>query len=256
MSSEFTRTLNKVSIKPVYDIARGTIDQFFPFDCPLASTTFTLSNATIESESDTLDSVTAYQATDGIPHLIQKQNTVGFYTAGDDTDFERIFFLKQNASYEVTQCFLQFACATVLSAHTSNGVTFDSVEVEVRAYAGSSKTKFATVVKKKFETSFAQQTGTDAADIKIIQLQFSGESVKASDTIGIYIKCNNTKVATCTYQSGIMPLFAFTVTDYTKPYYQSGLMGHALPSFDAAAPAFNNQLRNWPIDTFGAPAPT
>ena len=247
------RALNKLSIKPTYNVSQGTINEFLPFNCPLASTTMTLSSCVIGMPSDTLDSVTAYKTSSGFPQLIQKQDTVGFYTAGDDTDFERVIFIKNNVAFEVTQCFLQFAVGTVLSAYTSNGVTFDSVEVEVRAYDGNNKTNYTVAAKKKFETGFSQQTGTDAGDIYICQLQFSGASVKSSDTIGVYIKCNNTKVATCTYQSGLLPLFAFTVTDYTKPFFVSGMVTHMLPSFNAAAAAFKHELTNYPVDTFGAP---
>jgi len=243
----------KISIKPVYDIAVGSKDSFLPFELSKAMHTFTLSNAVISMPTTILDSITAYQIANLIPSLVQKQDTIGGYTFGDDTDLETIFFLKPNASFEITQCFIQAAFATNLSARSSNGVTFDSVEMQVRKYLGTSLENYEVIASVKQNTGFAQQVTTDAADIWIFQAQFSGASIKASDTIGIYFKCNNTKVATCTYQSMMLPLFSFTVTDVTKTWYQSGLANHALPSFDNAAPAFKDAISGYPIDVFGSP---
>jgi len=248
-------TQGKISIKPVYDVSRGTKDDFLPFEVLKPLHSFTLSSAVIGGNNETLDGIGAYQIASDIPTIIQKQDTIGGYTFGDDTDLETILFLKTNQSYEVTQCYIQAAFATNLSAWTSNGVTFDSVDFEVRKYLGTNKTNFEVMLRSTFNTGFAQQVGTDAADIFILKAQFSGESIKPQDKIGLYFKCNNTKVATCTYQSMLLPLFSYAVTDVTKPFYQSGMASHALPSFDNAAAAFKNQIANYALDDFGSPRP-
>jgi len=252
--SQDVQSLSKVSIKPVYNVAQGTNLEFLPFDLGLASSTMTLSTAVITTPTKTLDTITAEQVTSGFPALVQKQDTVGFYNQGDDTQFERILFIKSNFAYEVTQCFLQFAMGMVLTAWTSNEASFDSIDVEVRVYDGTQTTSYITIAKKTFTTGFANQVGTDAGDIYIVQMQFSGEHVKSNDTIGIYIKTNVTQVATNTYRVGLLPLFPFTITDYTKPFYQSGLASHTMPSFDAAQQAFKNMKPNYPLDIFGAGA--
>lgn len=243
---------SRVSIKPTYDVARGTKDDFYPFELLKASHTFTISNAVIGGTTQTLDSIEAMQAAADIPALVQKQDTIGGYTFGDDTDLETIFFLQTNQSFEITQCFVQAAFATNLSAWTSNGVTFDSIDFEVRKYLGANLTNFEVMLRQTQNTGFAQQGAADAADIYIFKAQFGGESISPQDKIGLYFKCNNTKVATCTYQSMMLPIFPYTVTDYTKPFYQSGMASHALPSFDNAAPAFKNAIAGYPIDIFGS----
>jgi len=243
----------KPSIKLTYDIARGTKDDFLPFEPIKALHSFTLSSAVIDGTKDTLDGLESYQAASDIPALVQKQDTIAGYTWGDDTQLETIFYIKTNQSYEVTQCFVQAAFALNLSAVSSNGATFDSIDFEVRKYLGGNKTNFEVLLRSTVNTGFAQQTTTDAADIYIFKAQFSGEHISPSDTIGLYFKMNVTKVATCTYQSMLLPLFSYAVLDVTKTFYQSGMASHALPSFDNAAPAIKDQISGYPIDVFGSP---
>ncbi len=244
--------LNKLSIKPVYDIASGAKLQWWPFDLVKASQTFTYSGATILSKTATLDSVTAYQIADEMPTKSEKNDTIGGFSFGDNTNFEAILFLKPNSAFEITQCFIQAAFAMNISAFTDNGVTFDSVEYQVRLYNGGATKRYKIIAGGTESTGHNQRTGT-GADIYILQAQFSGESIQPTDTIGLYFKCNNTQVITNTFQSLLLPWFSFTETDYTKSWYQSGMMSHVLPSFDNAAPAFKHELQNWPIDDFGSP---
>jgi len=246
--------LNKLSIKPVYDIAGGAKLHWFPFELQKSSQTLTggYAASTILGSTKTLDGVTAYQITDEIPSFVQKQDTIDGYSFGDDTDLETIFYIRPNSAFEITQCFIQAAFAMNISAYTDNGVTFDDVTFKIRLYDGGNLSSYTTIANGVQATGHNQRTAT-GADIFIFQAQFSGVSIRPSDTIGIYFKCNNTKVITSTYQSLLLPYFSFTETDFTKTWYQSGMMSHALPSFDSAAPAFKNELQNWPIDDFGAP---
>ena len=253
MGHDPVSVLNKLSIKPVYDVARGTKDDFFPFEIIKASHTFTLSNAVIGGVTETLDGIVANQISSDVPALVQKQDTIGGYTFGDDTDLETIFFVKTNQSYEVTQCFVQAAFALNLSAFTDNGTTFNSIDFEVRKYLGTSLTNYDVLLTSNTPTGFSQQTGANEADIFIFKAQFSGESISTVDKIGLYFKCNNTKVGANTFQSMMLPIFPYTNTDYTKTFYQSGMASHALPSFDNAAPAFKHLISGYPIDVFGAP---
>lgn len=243
----------KPSIKLTYDIARGTKDDFLPFEPIKAMSSFTLSNAVIDGTKDTLDAIGSFQIASDIPALVQKQDTIAGYTWGDDTQLETIFFIKTNQSYEVTQCYVQAAFAMNLSAWTSNGATFDSIDFEVRKYLGGNKTNFEVLLRTTQLTGFAQQTSADAADIWIFKAQFSGEHIEPLDTIGLYFKMNVTKVATNTYQSMLLPLFSYAVLDVTKTFYQSGMASHALPSFDNAAPAIKDQIAGYPVDSFGSP---
>jgi len=243
----------RISIKPTYDVARGTKDDFLPFEPIKAMHSFTLSNAVIDGTKDTLDSIGAFQIASDIPSIVQKQDTIAGYTWGDNTELETIFFMKTNSSYEVTQCYVQAAFAMNLSAVSSNGSTFDSIDFEVRKYLGGNKTNFEVLLRAQVNTGFAQQTTTDAADIYIFKAQFSGEHISPSDTIGLYFKMNITQVATNTYQAMLLPLFSYAILDVTKTFYQSGMASHALPSFDNAAPAFKDQISGYPIDSFGSP---
>jgi len=251
--SQALNQLNRLSVKPVYNIAQGTKDDFFPFELLKDSKTITYSSAIIKGDTKTLDSIVSNQIAADFPSLVQKQDTIGGYTFGDDTDLETIMFMKNNSAYEVTQCFVQAAFCTYISADTSNGVTFDSIDFEVRKYLGGNLSNYDVIVKENHLTGFSQITDVDIPDIYIFKAQFGGESIDPSDTIGLYFKCNNTQVATNTYQSMLLPYFSYTKTDYTKTWYQSGMASHALPSFDSAAPAFKHELQNWPIDIFGSP---
>jgi len=252
LAPTFEQRLNKLSVKPVYDIAAGAKLQWWPFELVKASQTFTYSDATILSKTATLDSVVAYQIADEMPTALQKQNTIGGYSFGDNTDLETILFLKPNSAFEITQCFIQAAFALNISAFTDNGVTFDDIEYQVRLYNGGATSKYKVIAGGTEATGHNQLVAAEA-DIFILQAQFSGESIQPTDTIGLYFKCNNTQVATNTFQSLLLPWFSFTETDYTKSWYQSGMMSHVLPSFDNAAPAFKHELQNWPIDDFGSP---
>jgi len=244
--------LSKLSVKPVYDIAGGAKLHWYPFELVKSSKTFTYSSATILSKTKSLDSVTSYQITDDIPSIIQKIDTVGGFSFGDNTNFEATLYIRPNASFEITQCFIQAAFALNISAFTDNGVTFDNVEYEVRLYEGGNLSRFSIIANDKVTTGHGQLQAT-GTDIFILQAQFSGESIRASDTIGLYFKCNNTQVATNTFQSLLLPFFSFTETNFTKSWYQSGMMSHALPSFDSAALAIKHELQGYPIDDFGAP---
>jgi len=244
--------VGKVSIKPTYDVSSGTKDDFLPFEPIRAMHSFTLSNAVIAGTTETLDGITSYQIASNIPAIIQKQDTIAGYTWGDNTQLETIFFLKNNQSYEVTQCFVQAAFAMNLSAFTDNGATFTSIDFEVRKYLGTNLTNYDIMLRQTQSTGFAEQTGTDAADIYIFKAQFSGVSISPQDKIGLYFKCNVSQTATNTYQSMILPLFSYAITDVTKTFYQSGMASHTLPSFDNAAPAFKDHISGYPIDVFGS----
>lgn len=245
--------LNKLTIKPVYDIAVGQKSLFYPFTVMRASQVLTggYAASTILGNTETLDSITSYEITSDWPEIVQKQDTIQGYSWGDDTDLEVIFFMRPRYSFEIVNCFIQAAFAMNISAYTDNGVTFDSVDFEVRKYHGNNTTNYDQVLRKNFVTGHNQREAT-GADIFLLQTSFQSESVDPSDTLGLYFKCNNTKVITSTYQSLMLPWFSWTETDNTKSFYQSGVMSHELPSFDAAALPFKHELQNWPIDIFGA----
>jgi len=244
---------NKISIKPVYNVAQPIMPSFQPFEQSLAQKTFTYSSAVVTSPTETLDSLTAYQIANGFPKVLQKLNTIPLLTNGDDTALETIFYFKPNQNFEITQCFLQFAVGMYLSAWTSNGATFTDLDVEVRVYQGTEKTKYITVAAQKFSTGFSEQGGADAGDVFICQMQFSGVSVSAQDTIGIYIKATVAQDATNTFQCGILPFYSFSPEDVTKSFYESGIVTHAMPSLNASAQAFKHEIQNFPLDSFGAP---
>jgi len=166
---------------------------------------------------------------------------------------ELIFFMKTNAAYEVSQCFIQVMFGSVLTAWTSNGTTFDSIDFEVRKYLGTGLTKYETLVAGNTPTGHAQMTGADAATLYLFQAQFGGVSIRPEDKIGLYFKLNNTQVATNTYRTGYFPLFSFAKTNGTKTWFQSGIVNHNLPSFDAANQSIKHELPSTPIDVFGAP---
>jgi len=246
------QALNRLSIKPVYDIAAGAKLQWFPFELQKSGVTFTYSSATIKGITAALDGITSYQIGAEIPTIIQKQDTIGGFSFGDDTDLETIMYMKPKSAFEITQCFIQAAFALNISAWTDNGVVFNDVTYEVRLYKGGNLTNFNVIAREVVPTGHAS-LGAVGTNIFILQAQFSGESIEPSDTIGIYFKCNNTQTATNTYQSLLLPIFAFSETDFTKTFYQSGVMTHMLPSFDAASLAIKHELLNWPIDDFGSP---
>jgi len=168
------QSINKLSIKPTYNVGEDRKPDFFPFEVLKDSSTFTYSSATIKGTTKTLDGLTSYQITDGAPRVIQKQDTVGGFTFGDDTDLETIIFMKNFTPFEVTQCFVQAAFATNISAYTDNDVTFDSIDFEVRKYLGTNLTKYETILKSNTATGFSAMTGADAASVFIFQAQFGG----------------------------------------------------------------------------------
>jgi len=245
--------LNKLTIKPVYDISSGRKNYFYPFTVMRASQALTggYAASTILGNTDTLDTITSYEITSDWPEIVQKQDTIQGYSWGDNTDLEVIFYMRPRYSFEIVNCFIQAGFAMNISAYTDNDVTFDSVDFEVRKYRGENTANYYKMATKNFATGHNARTAT-GADIYLLQTSFQAESIDPSDTIGIYFKCNNTQNATNTYQSLILPWFSWTETDNTKSFYKSGLMSHELPSFDAAALPFKHELQNWPIDTFGA----
>lgn len=244
------RSLNKLSIKAVYDIAKGSNEKWYGFNAVKDMQTFTYSSATIKGTSTTLDSVVSYEQASDWPEVIQKQNTIGGYSWGDDTNLETIFFIKPKNPYEVTQCFVKLGLAMNISAHSSGNFKFDSVDFEVRKFLGTQLKNYAVIAKGNQATGHANLAAT-GTQIYIFETSFSGESILPSDTLGLYVKMNVT-TDTGTRQEILLPFWSYAKTDTTKPWYLSGMMSHELPSFDAAAPAFKHELQGWPIDVFGA----
>lgn len=245
--------LNKLSVKPVFDVSHGTNNDFMPFESLLDGNEVTYSDSTILGDTSTLDSVTADQITSGMPTLIQKQNTVLMIDAGDDTQFERIFFMKTNSAYEVSQCYVQVMFGAVITAYTSNDITFNSIDFEVRRYLGTNLNKYETLLARNQVTGHGTITAIDLPDLYLFKAQFSGVSIRPEDKIGLYFKLNITQNATNTYRCGYFPMFSFAKTNGTKTWYQSGIANHNLPSFDAANESIKHEIPSAPIDIFGAP---
>jgi len=245
---------NKFTIKPVFDIAKGATVDFIPFELPKAMQDLTgnLSGSTILTATRALDTITAYQSTSGLPRIWSKQNTIGGFSFGDDTQLETTIFIQPKSSHEITQCFVSAAFAMNISAHTSGNFSFDSLDFEARVYLGGSLTKYETIFKTKAITGHGNLAAT-GSQIYIFQGQFGGMSMDPKDTLGLYFKMNTT-VDTGTRQELLLPAFSWSVTDTYKFYYQSGMIGHTIPSLNAAAQVFKNQKRGYDIDVFGAAA--
>jgi len=246
--------LNQFSIKPVYDVAHGTNQLWFPFQLPLAYKDLTYSSATMKGLTETLDSVTAYETTSDMPSTLSKFDTVGMYTFGDDTEMDVMFFIKPRSPFEVTQCFVQAMLGFNVSAWVSGNFNMGAIVMEVLLFHNTQLSSYNSIFKKTFETGHAN-LGATGLQLFNLQGSFSGESIDPSDKIAIHLKMNTTGSQTDgTFQSGLLPLYAWNITNTEKLFYESGMMSHMLPSLDAAQQTFKHQMSSSPIDIFGDPA--
>lgn len=246
--------LNQFSIKPIYDVAHGTNQQWFPFQLPLAYKDVTFSNGTMKGLTETLNSVTAYETTSDLPSTLAKFDTVGMYDFGDDTNMDVIFFVKPKSPFEVTQCFISAMFGMNVSVWTSGNFNMGSILLEILLFHNTELTSYNTIFKRTYETGHADLAATG---LQLFNLQgsFSGDSIDTSDKIGMHFKMTTTGSQTDgTFQSGLFPLYPWNITNTEKLWYESGLMSHALPSLDSALQAFKHQLSSSPIDVFGDPA--
>jgi len=246
--------LDKFSIKPVYDVAHGTNQLWFPFQLPLAYKDLTYSTAVMKGGTQTLDGVTSYETTSDLPSSLSKFDTVGMYNFGDDTNMNVIFFIKPRSPFEVTQCFIQCMLGFNVSSWTSGGFGMGNIVLEILLFHGTDISSYNSIFKKTFVTGHADLAAT-GTQLYNLQGAFSGESIDPIDKIGIHLKMEPSgDLADGTYQSGLLPLYAWNVTNTEKLFYESGMMSHALASLDSAQQAFKHQMSSSPLDIFGDPA--
>jgi len=241
----------KLSIKPVYNVSQGAITDFVPLEAQLALVSFNYPDTTIAINTETLDSVTAYQSTSGTNRVLSNIDTISGYSFGDDTQLDYIMFVKPFSSFEITQCFINAAFTLNVSAYTSGDFSMDSIDLDVLSFDGTSTASSKTIFNTRFTTGFGNLTAA-GTQTYIMQAQFGGNSIKASDKLGFRFRMN-VSVGVGTRQELLLPFFYWTATAGNKKMYESGISTHMLPSFDAAQAAFKDQLRSFPIDTFGAP---
>jgi len=249
-----TNALNQFSIKPVYNVAQGTKDNWYAFQTPLAYKDVTYSAGTMKGTTETLDSVTSYETTADLPSGLSKFDTVGMYNFGDDTNMDVIFFIKPRSPFEVTQCYIQAMFGFNVSVWTSGNFNMGALVLEVLLFHNTETSSYNSIFKKTFETGHVDLAATGLQQF-LLQGSFAGDSIDPNDKIGLHFTMNTTGNQTDgTFQSGLFPLYAWNVTNTEKLWYESGMMSHALPSLNSALPAFKNQMGSSPLDVFGDPA--
>lgn len=242
---------NKLSIKPTYNISQGAVIDFVPLDIQRDMVSFNYPSTTVLTNTETLDSITSYQSTSATNRILTNIDTVSGYSFGDDTQLDFILFVKPFSSFEILQCFINAGFTLNVSAYTSGNFSFDSVQLDVLLFNGTETASTQNVFNTTFTTGHGNLTAA-GTQTYIVQAQFGDVSIRPFDKIGFRFRMN-VSVGVGTRQELLLPFYSWSATSGNKKFYESGISTHALPNFDNAAPALKNQMRSFPIDTFGAP---
>jgi len=242
---------NKLSIKPTYNISQGAIIDFVPLQVQANMRSFNYPDTTVLTATETLNGITSYQTTNGTNRLYSNIDTISGFDFGEDTQMDFIQFIKPFSSFEITQCFINAGFTMEVSARSAGTYTFTSIDLDVLLFDSTGITSRRTIFNTRFETGHAGLAAT-GTETYIVQAQFGDVSIRPSDKIGFRFRSNVTE-GTGDYHMLMLPFYYWSPTSGNKIGYESGITTHALPDFDNAAPAIKNQIRSYPIDTFGAP---
>ena len=91
------------------------------------------------------------------------------------------------------------------------------------------------------------------ADIFIVSDVVGDLNITKNLPLDIRLQTNNTQVATNTFISGILPMFAWNKQANTKPYSLSGLGIHLNTSFDNAQSVMRDDTKGYFVNKFGEP---
>ena len=223
-----------VLVTPTYNLAEYGKDLFIPLSSAgVSTTTFDNSTATILRNTFTDPNSITGEEIDDYPTVIANEDTLLMWHAGNDTDYDRVFRYNPDAKAVLSKIYMNIAFILNISSFTSGSVTFDTVTVTVTERANDSGVGDRIVYSNVFPTGH-NALGAATADIFILSDVFGDINLEKNLPLDFRFQIGTTELAasTLTFQTGIVPFFAYNAVTAVKPYSLSGLGMHLNTDFD------------------------
>ncbi len=250
--------VNDLLVTPVYNLADYGKDLFIPLSSAgVSTTTFDNSAATILRNTFTAPGSVTGEEIDDYPTVIANENTLTMWHAGNDTNYDRIFRFSPDAQAVLSKAYMNIAFVMNVSAFTSGDVTFDSVDVEIVQRQNDSGAGDLVLFTNRFATGHGA-LGAATADIFILSTVFGDINLTKNLPLDFHFTINTTETATSilTFQTGVVPFFAYNTQSNTKPYSLSGIGLHVNTDFDNAQSVMRkagSTTKGYFINDFGVP---
>ena len=252
------RGVNDILVTPTYNLAEYGKDLFIPLSSAGVSAATFANNTgtTINRNTFTGPSSVTGEEIDDYPIVIANEDTLMFWHAGNDTEWNRIYRYSPDVQAVLSKIYMNICFIMNISAWTSGTVTFDSVDVTVTERANDSGVGDRVVYQNSFATGH-NALGAAGADLFILSAVFGDIDLTKNLPLDFRFQTQVTDSGgTNTWQAGIVPFFAYNTTSAVKPYSLSGLGLHVNTDFDnsqAVMRKAGTTTKNYQLNDFGSP---
>lgn len=176
---------------------------------------------------------------------------------GNDANYDRVFRYNPDAQARLSKIYMNIAFSVVMSVFVAGTLQFDSVSVEVTERENDDGTGDRIVFSNNFPTSHGTIAAIDVADIFILSAVFGDIDLTKNLPLDFRFTINTTEASkNYTFQTGIVPFFAYNIVSNTKPYSLSGLGMHLNTDFDNAQAVLRKAgtgTKGYFLNQFGTP---
>lgn len=252
------KNVHDVLVTPTYNLAEYGKDLFIPItSTPTQLKTFTNNSGTIilRNTFTAPNSITGEEI-DDYPSVIANEDTLLAWCAADDADYNRTFRYSPDVQAVLSKAYMNVAFIMNISAWTAGTCQLSSVDVEIIERANDSGVGDRVVFSNRYATAHAA-LGAAGTQIFILSAVFGDVNITKNLPLDFRFRVNTTQASkNFTYQTGIVPFFAYNVTSAVKPYSLSGIGMHVNADFDNAQAVMRksgSETKGYYLNDFGSP---
>ncbi len=246
-------------VTPTYNLSDYGKDLFIPLSSAVGANTRTIDNsaATILRTTFTAPGSVTGEEIDDYPTVIANENTLTMWHDGNDASYDRVFRYNPDAQARLSKLYMNIAFSVVMSVFSSGTLAFNSVSVVVTERSNDSGANDKIVYENTFATGHGTIAAINVPDIFILSAVFGDIDLEKNVPLDFRFTINVTEASKdYTYQTGIVPFFAYNAVSNTKPYSLSGIGMHLntdLNNAQAVLRKAGKGTKGYFLNTFGEP---
>ncbi len=183
--------------------------------------TVNASSTTVVSDLDTLTR-SSLTSDSNIPETISNLNTIGFYDAGDDIDYDETTIWTPPVSGHLIKFTINIAALNQVTVRSGDDITFTTLTVTLTE-VGTGK----LIWERPYATGFAIQDAANEVRLFHASETIANQSIEVSEGVAINIRVQTTNVgdtANITWESGVVPFIPKGIDTASKYFSTSGIV--------------------------------
>ncbi len=178
-------------------------------------------STTVVSNLDTLTK-SSLTSDSNIPQTISNLNTIGFWDAGDDTDYDETTIWTPPASGHLVKFTINIAALNQVTVRSGDDITFTTLTITLTE-RGTNNVLWS----RAYDTGFAIQDAADEVRLFVASETVANQSIGVSEGVAINIRVQTTNVgdtANITWESGVVPFIPQRIDSASKYFSTSGIV--------------------------------